>query len=87
MTAHEVQLQLPQVRLIDADVGQLPEARVNAVNRAALRDDAFDDLARSFNAFTRFCRQFHVFSTRGDGGDLLNGQCLTADLKHRTIAD
>jgi hypothetical protein len=74
MTANEIQLQLPQVRVFDADVRQLSETRIDAVNRPALGDDPFDNFARAFNALARFRRQRNMLATGSDAGDLLNRQ-------------
>jgi hypothetical protein len=54
MTPHQVQLQLSQVRAVDAYVRQFAKAGIDAVNGASFGDDLFDDLSRSFDALTRF---------------------------------
>src|SRR5688572_29298159 len=84
MTAHQVELQLSQVSTIDTHVRQFSEACVDSVNRASLADDLLDHLPRSFDAFTRFCRQRNVLPARSNARDLLNGQRLTVELKHKS---
>ena len=70
MTAHEVQLQLPQVCRVDADVGKFAEAGVDAVDGAFLRDDLFDYAACFLGAPARFGAERDLLFPAGDIDDL-----------------
>src|SRR5689334_6441193 len=87
MTAHEVQLQLKQVRSIDTDVRQLAETSIDAVDSAAFRDDVMDHLSRSLDAHTGVTGENYLFPAPGNIEDLLECELLTVELKHGFIAD
>src|SRR5215213_8363379 len=83
VTAHKIQLQLNQVRAIDAHVGQLAEARVDSVNSAALRDDILHHLSRLLDAHACIISENNLFPAFCDINDLLESELLTLELKHR----
>jgi hypothetical protein len=62
VAAHEVQLQLAQLGRADADVGQLAEARVDAVDDAARPCNVQDDAARLLGARPRLRRERHLLT-------------------------
>ena len=64
MTAHQIQLQLANLRRVDANVGQLSKARVDAIDRAIFGDDSLDDAAGLFNSLACFGGERHVFFSR-----------------------
>src|SRR6476620_9893226 len=66
VTPHQVQLQLLQLALFDADIGQLAEPRVYAVDSAPFVDDLLDDAACSFNSLARSVGQRNLFSASSD---------------------
>src|SRR2546423_1587377 len=54
MTAHEIKLQLAQLRRSDGEVREFAEARVDAVNDAPRLRNLFNDAPRLRDPLTRF---------------------------------
>jgi hypothetical protein len=85
VAAHEVELQLAQLVGRHRHVRELPEAGVDAVDDARLRDDSFDRRARSLHARARRSRERHPDLAARHPRDLLQRQWLSVEFKHESV--
>jgi hypothetical protein len=80
MTANEIQLQITKFSRLDADIGELSETGIDAVNRVTLGNDLLHDTSGCIATRARRSGKHYVLSTCGDVGDLLERQSLAAKL-------
>ena len=80
--ADDVVLEGGEVRGIDADMGEVAEAGVDAVDGAVLEGEAFNDGAGLTHAPEGLGREFHGFTGAGDRGDLVKVQALPVESNH-----
>jgi hypothetical protein len=85
VAAHEVKLQGAQLFRRDLVVGELTEARVDAVDDAPLGDDAFHHLARRAHPRARRRRESGLLQAVCDPGDLFERKFLAVEFEHRKI--
>ena len=82
VTAHKIQLQVTQFSRLNADIGKLAEASVDAVNRTTLRHDLFDDATRFKATRTGSDRETYLHSTFSNICYFLKGEPLSVELEH-----
>src|SRR5438105_5230623 len=84
MTAHEVQLQVTQLRLIDVNIRESAKACINAVDRAALGNNLLDNAARGRDPRARFVGEYHVFFRTRNLSNLFEREPLAIQFDHET---
>src|SRR5580700_6647688 len=66
----------------NAEAAQRAEAGVDAINRARLRGEGFDQFAAAADERTRFAGKFAAGAERGDLPDFANGKIVAVQRNH-----
>src|SRR5438270_321592 len=83
MTAHEIKLQLAQLRRRDGEVREFAKARVDAVNDAPRLRNLFNHTPRLSHTLTRFSGERNTLYAARDINNLFERKSLTGKRKHK----